>query len=186
MASSKTPSALGDGIVVVGRVRGPYGIQGWLHVAAFTDPVDNLAGYRPWLLADERQQNRWREAVVEELRPHKQGFVVRFQGIEDRTAAESLKGALIGVPEAALPAAGTGEYYWRDLVGARVIDQRGVELGRVTGLLETGAHDVLVIDPGDGASDELLIPFHSRYVLAVNPGAQEIRVDWDIDGGSGD
>ncbi|MGE0625434.1 MAG: ribosome maturation factor RimM [Pseudomonadales bacterium] len=168
-----TPTGSCGTVVVVGRVLAPYGVRGWVHVAAFTQPVENLAEYRPWLLAREDGTD-WRPVTVRELRAHGQGLVVSLAGVEDRTAAERLRGLLIGVPEAALPEPAADEYYWRDLIGALVTDQEGRELGRVHSLMETGAHDVLVVRRTDGT--EVLIPFHDRYVLEVADGA--IRVDW--------
>ena len=85
-----------DGIVVIGRVQGPYGVKGWVHLAAFTEPKDNLLNYRPWLISGNGVAGQgWQAADIAEIRPHKQGFVARFEGVADRTAAEALKGRLI-------------------------------------------------------------------------------------------
>ncbi len=172
-------------LVVVGRIQGPYGVKGWVHVAAFTDPKENLMGYRPWYLGAWREPGAatspgaWRAVEVAEIRPHKQGFVARIAGVGDRNQADALKGHAIGVPASVLPEPGPGEYYWRDLLGAMVVRADGSELGTVRDLLETGAHDVLVVAPPGGASGEpVLIPFHRRYVLAVDAAAGRIDVDW--------
>lgn len=168
-SAPKTPTA----VVVVGRVLAPYGVRGWVHVSAFTQPPENLADYRPWLLSGKDDAD-WRAVAVREVHRHGQGLVASLAGVEDRTSAERLKGRLIGVPEAALPPPAADEYYWRDLIGACVTDPQGRALGRVASLMETGAHDVLVVRRPDGT--ELLIPFHDRYVLEVVDGT--IRVDW--------
>ncbi len=161
-------------MVVVGRIQGPYGIKGWVHIASFTDPKENIQSYGPWQLAEQSQQSSWRQAEVESIRPHKQGYVAKLAGIDDRNDAEAAKGLLIGVAEANLPEPASGEYYWRDLIGAEVVNADGQSFGRVDSLIETGAHDVLVIKPAAG--DEVLIPFHAEYVLEVDAGL--IRVDW--------
>lgn len=174
MADAAERSTTGPGCpVVVGRILAPYGIRGWVHVAAFTDPKENLLEYRPWLLADAHQSS-WQQVTVQEIRPHGQGFVASLAGVADRDAAERLKGRLIGVPESELPAVEGDEHYWRDLIGATVVDTADVVLGRVQSLIETGVHDVLVVERPDGR--ELLIPFHARYVLDV--AGDRIRVDW--------
>ncbi len=171
--AQNVPKPPSGAVIVVGRILAPYGIRGWVHVAAFTDPKENLVAYRPWLLGDAAEE-RWQPVTVREIRPHGQGFVASLADVHDRAAAERLKGRLIGVPEAVLPEPEPDEYYWRELIGATVTGPEGVVLGRVESLLETGAHDVLVVRRQDGT--ELLIPFHDRYVLAVEEGV--IRVDW--------
>jgi 16S rRNA processing protein RimM len=85
----------------------------------------------------------------------------------------------VGVPRAALPATAKDEYYWADLIGLDVVNTRDQLLGRVLGLIETSANDVLrIANEGD---DERLLPFVASVVLDVNLGARRIRVDWDID-----
>lgn len=170
-------------IVVVGRIQGPYGIKGWVHVASFTDPRDNIEDYSPWRLGSASGSGDWREMDVEQIRPHKQGYVAKLAGVDDRNAAEVLKGQLIGVPETSLPQPAPDEYYWRDLMGCTVTNADGTRLGRVRELMETGAHDVLVIEPAQGQRSEegdVLIPFHADYVLTVDMEARDIRVDWPL------
>jgi 16S rRNA processing protein RimM len=165
-------------VVVVGRVLRPYGIRGWVHLASFTDPGDNILTYRPWLLR-AGEVGDWRAAEVEEIKPHQHGFVARFQGIGDRDGAESLRGRWIGVPASELPVAEPEEYYWRDLLGLAVVDTDGRTIGEVADLIETGANDVLVVKQVDGT--ETLIPFHRQFVLDADPAAGRIRVDWPAD-----
>ena len=165
-------------MVVVGRIQGPYGIKGWVHVASFTDPKENIQSYSPWQLGSRSDRDDWRGAEVENIRPHKQGYVAKLSGIDDRNGAEAVKGLLIGVSEANLPEPAADEYYWRDLVGTQVINVDGQRLGEVDSLIETGAHDVLVIRTGGDAAAEILIPFHASYVQAVDLKAGQIQVDW--------
>ena len=125
----------------------------------------------------EAEEADWRPAEIEGIRPHKQGYVAKLSGVDDRNGAEAIKGLLIGVTEASLPEPASGEHYWRDLIGAEVVNADGQTLGKVVSLIETGANDVLVIKP-QGAGDEVLIPFHANYVLDVDAGL--IRVDWQL------
>ncbi len=178
--------------MVVGRIQGPYGIKGWVHIAAFTEPRENLLNYQPWQLAPAgfsadsaaagKPSRAWQPVEIRQIRPHKQGFVALLVGVEDRNAAEALKGRLIGVAAEKLTAPEPNEYYWRDLIGTRVRNSDGELLGLVTGLLETGAHDVLVIQPAaedETTAEELLIPFHPTYVVEVDLARKLIQVDWE-------
>jgi 16S rRNA processing protein RimM len=84
--------------------------------------------------------------------------------------------------EEQLPALGEKEYYWRDLIGATVVSLNQQCLGKVSSLLETGASDVLVVDPCEGSLDQRqrLIPFAlDRVVVSVDTLLRQIQVDWD-------
>jgi 16S rRNA processing protein RimM len=90
------------------------------------------------------------------------------------------EGFLVGAPRAALPKTEEDEFYWVDLVGLEVVNTAGERLGKVAGLIETGANAVLrVVGDDDGA--ERLLPFVSAVVLAVDREAGRIRVEWGGD-----
>ncbi len=121
----------------------------------------------------------WREVGLKALKAHGEGLVLGLDGVSDRTAAEGLKGMLVGAPREALPATAEDEFYWADLVGLDVVNTAGEQLGKVAGLIETGANDVLRVVSADAA--ERLIPFVGAVVLAVEREAGRIRVDWGSD-----
>lgn len=167
----------GSDVVVVGRIDGAYGVRGWLRVTSYTDPAENLVGYRPWHLRMERDgDGGWREVAVEEIRPHGEGFRCSISGVRDRDAAARWRGALVGVPETALPPPAEDEYYWRDLIGLSVTTVGGAALGRVETLLATGANDALVVRDGER---ERLIPFIAQVAREVDLDRGVIVADWD-------
>jgi 16S rRNA processing protein RimM len=169
-----------DDVIVVGRVGSPYGVKGWVHLHSFTSPAENILDYRPWLI--KAKGGQWRTLTEVVCQRHKQGFIAHVEQATDREAAAGLTGQWIGVLAQALPDLDdTDEYYWRELIGARVVDAAGVELGRVDHLLETGAHDVLVVKDAQHPKREVLIPFIAQYVLRVDRDAHIITVDWDSD-----
>ena len=85
------------------------------------------------------------------------------------------------VPREALPDAEPGEYYWADLIGLSVRNEQGIALGKVTGLIEAPAHDVLRVAADDGSGREQLIPFIEPIVRAVDAAGGLITVDWQKD-----
>ena len=86
-------------------------------------------------------------------------FSARFADIADRNEAEALRGTLIEVERAALPALEDGEYYHADLIGAACFDRDGRPVGTVAAVENYGAGDLLEIDRGGGPPS--LIPFRA-------------------------
>lgn len=164
-----TPSLL------MGRIAGPHGVQGWLKVLSYARPAAAIFGYQPWQL---RHRGADLPFAVAEWRQQGRGLVFRALSVTDRSTAEGMAGAEIWVPRSALPPAAPGEYYWADLEGLAVSTVGGVELGRVSHLLDTGANDVLVVQ----GERQRLIPFiRGQYVRSVDLAAGRIVVDWDPD-----
>jgi 16S rRNA processing protein RimM len=160
-------------LVVVGRVAGLYGVKGWIKVISYTEPRKNILDYRPWHLEQD--------GVIEEAgsvtgRIQGKGLVANLAGIEDRDAAAGLIGANILVNRDLFAQPESDEYYWRDLVGLKVVTTEGVNLGSVESLLETGANDVLVLQ----GERRRLIPFVvDDIVKRVDLDAAKIIVDWE-------
>jgi 16S rRNA processing protein RimM len=158
--------------IVVGKVVGPYGIKGWVKVVSFTDPADNLLGYRPWHFV---RDGRAVQVDLEIARPQGTAFVAKIRGIDDRSNALSLANVEIAVAAAALPVLAADEFYWKDLIGMNVVAPDGARLGHVVELIETGANDVLVVD---GDTGRRLIPFVESVIGAVDVAARQLVADW--------
>jgi 16S rRNA processing protein RimM len=167
----------GRDIVVLGRLADPYGIRGWLRLHAFGDDPLSWAGIQH--LSVGREGETWREVRLLGLKSHANGLVVRLEGIDDRSGAEAVKGFLVGAPKDALPETDENEFYWGDLIGLTVVNETGDGLGKVAGLIETGANAVLRVVAED--QTERLLPFVSAVVLSVEKEAGLIRVAWGLD-----
>ena len=167
----------GSEIVVLGRLADPYGIRGWLRLHPFGDDPLAWADMPVWWIG--REGGPWREVGLKGLKAHGDGIVVLLDEVPDRTAAEALKGTLVGAPRDMLPPPADDEFYWGDLVGLVVVNEADETLGTVAGLIETGANDVLRVVAGDGT--ERLLPFVEAVVLAVEKEAGRIRVAWGSD-----
>ncbi|MBL4566865.1 MAG: ribosome maturation factor RimM [Porticoccus sp.] len=165
--------------VVVGRITAVHGIKGWVKVYSFTEHAENIFRYPPWWL---KAKEGLRLIEIDEYRVTSKGLLVHIVGIDDRDVAKKLCQQDIVVKRSQFPGLEQGEYYWHQLEGLRVISRQGnVQLGVVTGILETGANDVLEVK-GDSESldrQERLIPYTEQFVLSINLDAREIEVDWD-------
>ena len=169
-------------MVVMGRVTAPFGVKGWFKVYTLTAQPDNLVDYPVWWL---RREGDWREVKVITAKVQGNTLVAQLAGVETREAAAALRGSEIGVPREQLPAAGSDEFYWADLIGLRVVNTEQQELGRVIRIVQTGANDVLVVADEDGGkrgvAGEILIPFIADAIKEVNIAAGLIAVDWGRD-----
>ncbi len=161
--------------LIVGKLVGIYGIKGWIKVISYTDPLENILSYKPWLLNDK---GHWREIVLLQGKRHGKGLIVQLAGYETPETARLLLGMEIAINRSQLPTLPPGEYYWMDLEGMTVINQANITLGQVTEVLATGANDVLVIQ----GEKRHLVPFlKDQTILAVDMENKLISVEWDAD-----
>ena len=167
-------------MIVLGRIVAPFGIQGWLKIHPFgDDPAEWRQMSQWWLCADDKAPaEQWKPYTLNACRAHGKGLVAALEEVPDRSSAEAIDGYFIGAPREALPKPAADEYYWGDLVGLEVINESDITLGRVEGLLSTGAHDVLKVKD---EKIERLIPFVAAYVLDVDLATRRIRVAWGED-----
>jgi 16S rRNA processing protein RimM len=161
--------------VVLGRISGLFGVKGWVKVYSYTEPREAVLDYGRWLLS---AKDGWREATVAEGQRHGKTVIARIDGYVDRDQAAELIGMDIAIPRDEMPETESGEYYWSDLEGLKVVHRDGTELGRVDHLIETGANDVMVVK----GEQERLIPFvMNKVILGVDLDKGEIEVDWEWD-----
>jgi len=148
-------------LICVGVVTGARGIKGDVRIKSFTADPENLSRYRP---LSDRSGSRVFEVTV--TGQAKGQLIARIAGINDRTAAERLKGIELFVPEDVLPEPEDGEFYISDLIGLRVELEDGSEFGTVSAVENFGAGDVLEISgPVKGG---VMVPFTEQVVPVVD------------------
>lgn len=155
----------------MGRIVAPYGIKGWVKIQTYTEQQDALLDYAVWWIG---KNSNWQEAKVAEAALHNKYLVVRFESYSDRNAAQGLSGWQIGVPRDLFPEADNDEFYWVDLIGVQVINLQDKVLGQVIELIESKAHDLLVV-----GENKCLIPFVNHVIKHVDLQAKKLIVDWD-------
>jgi 16S rRNA processing protein RimM len=158
----------------MGRIAAPFGVKGWIKVQPETETPGSLLAYKTWWLG---RDGDWREAAVAEGKVQGAMLAARLEGVADRDAAAALRGRSVAVPRSQLPGTGSGEYYWADLLGLRVVNTESQELGSIERILQTGANDVLVVQ-GDR---ERLLPFIADVIREVDTAAGVVRVEWGAD-----
>ena len=180
------PAELPADAVEVGRIADAWGIKGWFKVLAYSADPEALFSSKRWYLQPaERGAKTFSGTVklaIREAKVHSDTVVASAQDVDDRTAAEALKGARIFIPRSSFPTAATDEFYWVDLLGLDVVNREGVALGQIRDLLSTGPQTVLVMEyTEDGKTLERMIPFVSQFVDGVDIPGRRITVDWQPD-----
>ncbi|MCC6217669.1 MAG: 16S rRNA processing protein RimM [Polyangiaceae bacterium] len=160
----------GARVVELGRIAAAHGLRGELRLALHWSGSESIApGARLWIGADASR----REHRVESVRGSARGRLVKLRGVDDREAAEALRGAPVAVERDALPPLAAGEYYLADLPGLRVEGPAGL-IGRVIEVRTHPTVDTAVIELGDGARVEQ--PLVEGLVEAVDLGAGVLRL----------
>ncbi len=193
-----TPSSLPDDAIEVGRILDAWGVKGWVKILPHSTDPEALFSAKAWFL--QAPETKFRPGFtafsgtvslhVDEVKAHSDSVVAKFSGLDDRNAAEALRGVRIFLPRSSFPAASKDEYYWVDLIGLSVVNREGVDLGLVRDLMTTGPHSVLCVEYATSQQDasdtkatvtERMIPFVSAYVDAVDIAGKRITVDWQPD-----
>jgi 16S rRNA processing protein RimM len=200
-----------DDAIEVGRILGAWGIKGGIKVLPFAADPQALFCAKRWFLkpaesakppaaaatpadapkfAAARKTPAQKAALaaplplalnVKGVRDQGDAIVCTAPEIPDRDAAEALKGVRVFVSRSSFPKTDDGEFYWVDLIGLAVVNREQAALGEVVGLIDTGPHCVLRVQPADPAADERLIPFVEAYVDSVDMPGRRILVDWGLD-----
>lgn len=186
--------------IVLGRITGVYGIKGWVKIFSYTDPMESIVDYNPWYIRPENRGSaqksaQWIAVKLKAGKRHAKTVVAKLEHCNNRDEAQAFIGSEIAIEQQQLEVLqGNSEYYWRDLIGLRVMNQQGIELGVVKDLMETGANDVLVVvsegghnEATDNELKERLIPWAMQEadqpgpIKVVNLEQGVIEVDWDAD-----
>jgi 16S rRNA processing protein RimM len=151
--------------IEVGYVARAHGLRGEVRVQLHA-PGSTV------LLDVDRVWVDGREHAVEAARPAPGAVLLALAGVDDRDAAEALRGRAVEVDRAAIPLE-PNEYLLQDLPGCTVVDAGGAEVGVVAEVLK-GAQPILVIR---GAGGERLVPAVPEFVLAVDAVARRVTVE---------
>jgi 16S rRNA processing protein RimM len=136
--------------IALAAVAGAHGLKGELRLKLFTESAENLSRVGTLIVGGAERR-------ILSVRDGGKAAVVRLEGVNDRSAAEALRGSLVEVDRAALPPLEEGEYYHADLIGLEAVDRDGKTVGTVAAVENFGAGDLLEVELPDGRRS--LIPF---------------------------
>ena len=153
--------------LVVGRIGHAHGVKGEVSVEVRTDDPDRRFADGSVLATDPPERG---PLTVERIRPHHGRMLVQFAEVNDRTAAETLRGTLLVVDAASAGETEDGEWWDHDLIGLVAVTTDGTKLGSVTDVVHVPGAPLLAVTTDGGR--ELLVPFVADIVPEV-----------DVDGG---
>lgn len=133
--------------ILIGKIVAPQGIRGEVRVQTYTATPDD---FRAMTVVSDRFASADFK-FVRRLNPTSDVIIARICGIDDRNAAETLRGTELYVMRDALPDAAPGEYYQSDLIGFDVV-RDGEKIGTVACFQNFGAGDIIELDNGDMVS----------------------------------
>lgn len=162
------------GLVLLGRIAAAHGIRGDVLIKTFTQEPDGIAAYGP--LTDETGT---RSLKIKVRRVTPKGVIAGISGVDDRNAAETLKGLELFIAREKLPEPEDGEVYHADLIGLTATDEAGAAIGQIVGVENFGGGDLLELRLKGKRSTEL-VPFTHAHVPVVDIATGRLVIRWPL------
>jgi 16S rRNA processing protein RimM len=173
MADSKnTSSGSPEGepvYLTVGFLRRPHGVQGEIVMDLHTDFPERLKRGKKLLVGEERKS-----LIVEGVREHQKGVLIKFNGVETPEAAGQLRNQWVYVKASDVPPLPEGQIYKHELIGFQIVDESENLLGKLVEIIETGANDVYIVR--DDSGHEILLPAIPSVILDRDTARRLMRV----------
>lgn len=163
--------------LTVGRILGAQGVKGELRIKSFTEDPRALATLAPLQIGEAGPAIRLRH-----IRAAKGCDIFRAEGVDDRDAAERLRGKDLVLPRDSLPEPGTDSYYIADLVGLTALSPSGAPIGKVLAVEDYGSGEIveLLLDqPVPVFGKRVMLPFDRAFAPEVRTGEGVMVIDLD-------
>ncbi|MCF6245974.1 MAG: ribosome maturation factor RimM [Desulfobacula sp.] len=155
----------------IGKVTGVHGLNGNLKVWSYAESVETFSPGRTVLLKYDKDAGKI--YTINKVWPHKKGILLNLTGVDNRNLAEDLMGCDIIIDREQLPEPDEDSWYWEDLIGLAVHDEKKGFIGNITQIFPTGANDILVVTQDD---QETLVPMHKQFVESVDLQEKMVKV----------
>jgi 16S rRNA processing protein RimM len=161
--------------LAIGQIVGLHGVRGELKVEVLTDDPHRFGRLDEVFIGpDGEDAVAW---PVSGYRLHKARVLLKLEGLDERTAAETFRGLLVQIPAEEVAPLEEDEYYEHQILGLEVWTRAGEYLGRIEEILYTGANEVYVVRDAKLDRGEILIPAIGDVVLAVDLEAGRMEID---------
>ena len=162
-------------LIIIGKIVGVHGVRGEIKVYPLTDDAHRFLKLKECFLSGENLKDP-KPAKVTGARIDKEMVLVRLEGVDDRTVAETYRGRYMSVTRENAAQLPEGRYYIVDLIGLEVIDDKLGTLGMITDCYETGANYIIEIKRR--GKKDLLIPYLNAicYEVDIEGGTFRVRL----------
>jgi len=157
-------------LVCVGAITGARGLKGEVRIKSFTADPKGISDY-----GDVFEENGEKSFKIKITGQAKGQLLARLKGVEDRDAAEALKGTRLYVPKSALPAPEEDEFYFSDLVGLQADLLDGGKLGSIKEVHDFGAGAILEVTGGEAGI--VMVPFTRAVVPEVDLSSGRVVIN---------
>jgi 16S rRNA processing protein RimM len=157
--------------VLIGVIVAAHGVRGELRVAPETDFPERFARLGPVWVAPKTGPPRLMKITAARAHSGKGLVLLRLEGIADREAVESLRGAALFIRESDLTALPEGQYYEFQILGLQVFTEQGRDLGPILDIIHTGANDVY-------ETPQAMIPAIPSILRQVDLEGRRVVVHW--------
>ncbi|UCD66556.1 MAG: 16S rRNA processing protein RimM [Deltaproteobacteria bacterium] len=170
--SDRRKAELTADLVMIGEITKPHGIRGEVKVYSYSEKPENFKHYKNVVLQEPTESGT---KIYEVIKSRVQGklVILQLESVATREAAEALQGSKVWLSKDDFPKLDSDEYYWHQLEGLLVLTEAGQELGRVSKLFSTSAHDIMVVS---GAGDEYLIPLEGAIIRNIDEQGGKIII----------
>ncbi len=155
--------------LTIGRLGKPHGLEGAIIFYVITDFPERIKRGRQVFIGEEKLI-----AQIDSVKEHSRGLIIQFKEFTDISEIERFKSQYVYVSAKDLPNLPDGEYYHHQLIGLKVFDPEGNEIGILHDILETGANDVYLIK--DSHNKEILIPALLELIVNIDIKNQSMVV----------
>ena len=150
--------------IEAGKIVNTHGVKGEVKIQVWLDSPDFLKTFK-------RIYIDGKAVKIMSARVHKDFLIALLEGVNDVNEAMCLKNKTVYIDrkDAKLP---RGAYFLQDIIGAKVFDETGNDVGTLTDIMETPASQIYVVE----GESEHLIPAVDEFILAVDADKGEVRV----------
>lgn len=166
-----------DELVLIGEVVNVVGIKGEIKIYSFAESRETFDSLETFILEFSEKpgkEDSFFEMKVQSLRHKGSTVIAKLYDVDDRNEGEELRGSKVYMRASMLPELPDGVYYIRDMLGMRVTDDNGADLGRLKDVDCSRPQRLYIIERPTG--NDILIPGVDEFILNIDMDKGIIKV----------